>query len=169
MRTRRAILPDVETIYQIVTEYAHDGTLLPRTIPDLCENIRDFFVVENEDGIHGCGALHLYGPHLAEIRSIAVFPSSKGLGAGRLLVDALLAEADHQRVRSVCLFTRIPEFFRHMGFNVAQREDLPDKIYKDCLNCSKLHCCDEVAMVRGELPEFAILAQPSVGLVRIRQ
>ena len=47
-----------------------------------------------------------------------------------------------------------------MGFAMAQREDLPDKIHKDCCNCPRLHCCDEVAMVRGELPKFAILPEP---------
>jgi amino-acid N-acetyltransferase len=63
-------------------------------------------------------------------------------------------------VSCVCLFTRIPEFFAHLGFVEAKREELPDKIYKDCANCPKLHACDEVAMYRGELPHFAILPRP---------
>ncbi len=64
----------------------------------------------------GCGALHLYGTHLAEIRSIAVWPNYQGAGAGRLLVDALLEEAEQHHVDCVCLFTRIPAFFAHLGF-----------------------------------------------------
>ena len=102
----------------------------------------------------GCGALHLYGTHLAEIRSIAVWPRCKGTGAGRVLMDALLEEAEQHHVHCVCLFTRIPKFFAHMGFTEAKREELPDKIYKDCANCPKLHACDEVAMYRGELPQL---------------
>jgi len=161
MLARRAILPDAEAIHEIIVEFSGPGTLLPRTLAEICENIRDFVVVEDEEeGLLGCGALHLYGIHLAEIRSIAVWPRTQKRGAGRLLIEALLAEADHQRVTCVCLFTRIPEFFSHMGFTIAQREELPDKIYKDCMNCPKLHACDEVAMVRGEIPQFAILAQP---------
>jgi amino-acid N-acetyltransferase len=39
-----------------------------------------------------------------------------------------------------------------MGFSVARREELPDKIYKDCLHCPSLYACDEIAMVRGPLP-----------------
>jgi amino-acid N-acetyltransferase len=35
---------------------------------------------------------------------------------------------------------------------MARREDLPDKIYKDCHVCPRLRNCDEVAMVRGKLP-----------------
>lgn len=169
MFTRKAILPDAEAIHDIIREFSGPGTLLPRSIAEICENIRDFVVVEDEqDGIIGCGALHLYGVHLAEIRSIAIWPHTQKRGGGRLLIDALMAEADEHRVSCVCLFTRIPEFFAHMGFNVAQREELPDKIYKDCMNCPKLHACDEVAMYRGELPNFSILAQPKQTLVRLQ-
>jgi amino-acid N-acetyltransferase len=168
MRARRAILPDAEAISEIIREFAGPGTLLPRSLAEICENIRDFVVVEDEDGLLGCGALHLYGVHLAEIRSIAVWPRAQKLGAGRLLIEALLEEADHQQVTCVCLFTRIPEFFAHMGFTIAQREELPDKIYKDCMNCPKLHACDEVAMVRGEVPQFSILARPDKQLVKLR-
>jgi len=73
----------------------------------------------------------------------------------------LLREAEEQSVSCVCLFTRIPEFFAHFGFRVASRTALPDKIYKDCVNCPRLHACDEVAMVRGELPHMAILPVPA--------
>jgi amino-acid N-acetyltransferase len=132
--------------------YYSDGTLLPRHLPELCENIRDFVVAEHDGEIIGCGALHLYGLHLAEIRSIAVHPHAHGLGAGRLLVKALLKEAERQNVTCVCLFTRIPDFFSQVGFTVASREDLPDKIHKDCIHCPRFYACDEVAMVRGQIP-----------------
>jgi amino-acid N-acetyltransferase len=154
MHTRNAILPDAQQIHALINGYSHDGTLLPRSLHELYENVRDFTVVEDEGRIIGCGALHLYGPHLTEVRSIAVFPEYKGKGAGRLLIDALLKEAERQSVTCVCLFTRIPDFFGHFGFRTATREELPDKIYKDCINCPRLHACDEVAMVRGELPQF---------------
>src|SRR5216684_2395026 len=128
--TRNAVLPDVESIQSIIQPYADQGTLLPRTKAELCENIRDFVVAEQAGKIIGCGALHLYGPHLAEIRTIAVVPEAKGLGAGGQLVEALLTEGIRHSVTCVCLFTRIPDFFAHMGFTVATREELPDKIYK---------------------------------------
>jgi amino-acid N-acetyltransferase len=150
--TRNAILRDVEHIQAVIAPYAETGTLLPRSHAELCENVRDFIVAESDGVIVGCGALHLYGLHLAEIRSIAVNPEAKGLGAGRKLVEALLAEAERHHVTCVCLFTRIPNFFGHMGFTAARREELPDKIYKDCVHCPNLLCCDEVAMVRGTIP-----------------
>jgi len=159
MRTRRAKLQDAEHVHRIIHRFTGDGTLLPRSYAELCENIRDFVVVEDDAGvIVGCGALHLYGLHLTEIRSIAVEENARGRGAGRVLVQALLEEAHWHGVRCVCLFTRIPEFFAAFGFVVASKEDLPDKMYKDCQRCPRQLACDETAMYHGELPHFAILA-----------
>ena len=165
---REALLRDATQIHDLIASYSGDGTLLPRSLPEICENIRDFVVVAQAGRILGCGALHLYGPHLAEVRSIAVVPEAKGLGAGRMLVDALLEQANRQEVTCVCLFTRIPGFFARMGFTVAQREEIPDKLYKDCHRCPRLNHCDEVAMVRGELPQFAILQPPALQLVKLQ-
>jgi amino-acid N-acetyltransferase len=167
MHTRNAILPDARRIHGLISAYSGDGTLLPRTLAEICENIRDFVVLESGGLIIGCGALHLYGTHLAEIRSITVAPEAQGRGGGGRLVKALMAEAKKQKVGCICLFTRTPDFFAHLGFKTALREDLPDKIYKDCHVCPRFHACDEVAMVRGELPKFAILPQPPNWLVRL--
>ena len=171
MQARRALLPDAEAIRALIEEFTFDGTLLPRSLAEISENIRDFVVVESPSahgpGIIGCGALHLYGTHLAEIRSIAVCPSAQGLGAGKLLVNALFKEADLHRVACVCLFTRIPKFFEHMGFKIAEREKLPDKIYKDCMSCPRLLACDEIAMYRGELPQFSILELAHADLIKL--
>jgi amino-acid N-acetyltransferase len=168
MLSRRALLPDAEAIHALIAAYSGDGTLLPRSLAEICENIRDFVVVEEDGEIVGCGALHLYGTHLSEIRSITVSPKAQGKGAGRVLVEALMQEAEQHNVTCVCLFTRIPEFFARMGFAFARREELPDKMYKDCVNCPRLHACDEIAMVRGELPSFAILQQPESVLVKLQ-
>lgn len=158
MRTRNAVLPDAVKIEALIAEHVPDGTLLPRSIAEICENIRDFVVVEEKGAILGCGALHLYGPHLAEIRSITIGRAYKGKGGGRVLVEALLREAERHHVTCLCLFTRIPNFFGKLGFVVAERAQLPDKVYKDCQHCPRQDACDEIAMVRGELPKFAILA-----------
>jgi len=158
MFARKAILPDAAYLEQLIRTHVGDGTLLPRTLAEICENIRDFVVVEDEGEIIGCGALHLYGLHLAEIRSITVRKDCNGRGAGNVLMAGLLREAEHQHVSCVCLFTRIPDFFARFGFETAHRDDIPDKVYKDCQNCPRLNACDEVAMYRGQLPQFAILA-----------
>ena len=169
MRTRKAILPDAQQIHDLIAAYSGDGTLLPRTLAEICENVRDFVVLEDDARIIGCGALHLYGPHLAEIRSITVLPSRQRQGGGQRLVKALLARSQEAAgVSCICLFTRTPDFFAGLGFAMAQREELPDKIHKDCWVCPRFHHCDEVAMVRGELPKFAILPEPANWLVKLQ-
>ena len=167
MCTREAVLPDAEAIYRLISAYSIDGTFLPRTLAEICENVRDFVVLEQDCQIIGCGALHLYGPHLAEIRSITVDAGSQNSGGGRLLIDALLEEASKHDVNCICLFTRIPDFFARMGFTPVLREQIPDKMYKDCCNCPRLNSCDEVAMVRGELPKISILDLSSNAIVRL--
>ena len=120
MFARNATLPDAFAIEHLIRVHVGDGTLLSRSLAEICENIRDFVVIEDDGEVVGCGALHLYGMHLAEIRSITIGEKAKGKGAGRILIDALLAEAARQSVTCVCLFTRIPEFFGKMGFAVAE-------------------------------------------------
>jgi amino-acid N-acetyltransferase len=168
MHTREAFLPDAERIYELISSYSTDGTLLPRTLAEICENVRDFIVLEEAGHIIGCGALHLYGPHLAEVRSITVDMNYQKRGGGELLVQSLMSEARKHEVSCICLFTRTPEFFSKLGFGVAQREDLPDKINKDCCVCPRYHNCDEVAMVKGELPRFTILPEPANWLVKLQ-
>ncbi|HEV2618523.1 MAG TPA: GNAT family N-acetyltransferase [Acidobacteriaceae bacterium] len=155
---RQGRLQDAVNIFELVNSLSGDGTLLRRSYAEICENVRDFFIAESEAGVFlGCGALHLYGPHLAEVRSIVVKPEAKGQSAGGRLLVGLLEEAEKQGVASICLFTRIPDFFFHFGFRIADRTTLPDKIYKDCQACPRLYACDEVAMVRGPLPRTAVL------------
>lgn len=168
MRTREAILPDAPRIHELISAYSNDGTLLPRSLAEICENVRDFVVLEDRGRIIGCGALHLYGAHLAEIRSITVKPGRQGEGGGGSLVKALMQQGEKHCVSCICLFTRTPEFFSTLGFTVAQRDDLPDKIHKDCCVCPRFHSCDEVAMVRGEVPKFAIIPEPTAWLVKLQ-
>ena len=166
IRVHKARLQDARDIYDLVNSFSGDGTLLRRSYAEICENVRDFTVAiratpEGESEFLGCGALHLYGPHLDEVRSIVVKPEFRGLGAGDEILEALVAEAEEHKVMSVCLFTRIPDYFAHLGFRVADRTAMPDKIYKDCQTCPRLYACDEVAMVRGPLPKVAMLGPNS--------
>jgi amino-acid N-acetyltransferase len=171
MQVRKARLQDASLIFELVNSLSTDGTLLRRAFAEICENIRDFTVAESDAGnFLGCGALHLYGPHLAEVRSIVVRPEAKGQGAGGQLLQSLLDEAEDHGVGCVCLFTRIPDFFFQHGFRVVEdRAALPDKIYKDCQSCPRLYRCDEVAMARGQLPRVSILGtrQAAEQLVRL--
>jgi amino-acid N-acetyltransferase len=153
LRTRKAQLQDACAIHQLIDSFSHDGTLLPRSYAEICANIRTFTVVETHTHqFLGCAALHIYGAHLAEIRSIVVRPDIKGCGAGGQLVHELLRQANARDIQCVCLFTRIPAFFEHFQFEAADRQIFRDKVSKDCQHCGRRNACDETAMALGELP-----------------
>jgi amino-acid N-acetyltransferase len=168
LSVHKARLQDARNIFELVNAHSGDGTLLRRSYAEICENVRDFTVAYRDDPFTGeedflgCGALHLYGPHLAEVRSIVVREDRRGLGAGDAILEALIAEAEDHQVTSVCLFTRIPDYFEHLGFRIAERGAMPDKIYKDCQTCPRLYACDEVAMVRGPLPNVTVLGPSNI-------
>jgi amino-acid N-acetyltransferase len=154
MSTRSASLQDAHAIHQLIESFSHDGTLLRRSYEEICINISTFTVVETETHqFLGCAALHVYGQHLAEVRSIVVRPETKGHGAGGLLVQAILSQAEAEGIQCVCLFTRIPTFFEHFHFRIAERLTFHDKVLKDCIYCARRNACDEIAMAIGLLPE----------------
>ncbi len=98
MLVRKALLTDATNVYDLVNSLSGDGTLLKRPFAEICENIRDFTVAESDGGVFlGCGALHFYGPHLCEVRSIAVKPEAKSQGAGGRILTALIEEAELAR------------------------------------------------------------------------
>ncbi len=143
---RKALLSDVRPLVDLINRYASTGIMLPRTEAELSENIRDFTVAEAGGRLVGCGALHFYGPATAEVRSLAVAPEWKNHGVGRLLMEAIEAEATVNAVEALFAFTYVPGFFGKFDFVGVDRGTLPSKVWKDCLRCPKFECCDEIAM-----------------------
>jgi len=151
LTARKAVMRDIPAILALINGYAAQGIMLPRTEFEMSEAIRDFTVVERAGEFLGCGALHFYSPTVGEIRSLAA--REKAHGAGRRLVEALLAEARIYELDAVFAFTYVVEFFMKTGFHVVERGVLPLKAWKDCLRCPKFHACDETAMLRILRPE----------------
>lgn len=125
-----------------------DGAVLPRALPELYENVRDFYVYADARGIGGCVALHIDMVDLAEVRSLVVREDLRGKGVGRLLVNAVLEEARGLDIARVYALTRQPDFFARNGFYEVDRSELPWKVFKDCMRCRLYSECDEVAMIR---------------------
>ena len=122
--------------------------MLPRTEFEMAENIRDFMVAVDDNGLIGCGALHFYTPTSGEIRSLAVEPGLKTRGIGRSLVETLEAQARENDLHSLFAFTYVDGFFRKLGYEEVDRGELPLKAWKDCLRCPKFQACDEIAMLK---------------------
>lgn len=169
MTTRKATMKDIPAMLALINGYARDGIMLPRNEFELSEGVRDFTVLDDAGRLLGCAALHFYGPTIAEVRSLAVLPEMKGSGAGRMLMDAIDAEAREYDLDIVFAFTYVPGFFAKMGYREARREELPLKAWKDCLRCPKFQACDEIAVVRALKPGASLdrLGAPSPELVQI--
>jgi amino-acid N-acetyltransferase len=143
---RQARLSDVPEMLRLINDYAARAIMLPRTELELCESLRDFLVASDNGSVIGCGALHFYTQHMAELRSLAVAPDHARGGLGRRITSSLIEEARSLGVGVVFAFTYVPGFFEKMGFQVVDRGALPLKAWKDCLRCPKFHACDEIAM-----------------------
>ena len=148
LQVRKASMLDVGEMLALINAYASHGIMLPRTEFEMAENIRDFTVISRGGRLAGCGALHFYSLQTAEVRSLAVDESAKGLGIGTALVRALEEEARAFHLESLFAFTYVPDFFRKLRFREVERGELPLKAWKDCLRCPKFQCCDEIAMVK---------------------
>ncbi len=144
---RKARTTDVPAIQRLVSFYAQKGDLLPRTLQELYERVRDFHVFEHDGQIAGVCSLFVYGADLAEIRSLAVEAEFEGRGIGRAVTEACIAEAGALLIKRVFALTYKTAFFERLGFRVVNKIDLPEKIWKDCLKCSKFYHCDEVAVL----------------------
>ena len=145
---RKARLRDVNEISRIVNFYAVAQQMLPKTHLQLYENLRDFSIVQDEEGrILACGALHIYWENLAEIRAIAVSEGMSRKGIGTILAERLIEEAHELGIEEVFCFTYVPKFFNSLGFIQVEHSVLPLKVYNECFQCPKFNKCDEIAMV----------------------
>src|SRR5687768_9947923 len=81
---RRARVKDAGEIQRIINFFAARDEMLHRSLGEVFENIRDFYVAEDDGGkLVGCGALHVCWSHLAEIKSLAVDEERQGEGFGK--------------------------------------------------------------------------------------
>ncbi|MCG2713731.1 MAG: N-acetyltransferase [Candidatus Omnitrophica bacterium] len=145
---RKAKIKDIKQIQELIACFAKLDVMLPRSLNELYENIRDFWVYEDKGKISGCAALHISWDDLAEIKSLAVAKQSQGKGLGQDLVAACLAEAQVMGAKKIFVLTYKPEFFKKLGFKKIKHEALPHKIWAECINCCKFPNCQEIALLK---------------------
>lgn len=145
---RRATMKDVDQMLEIINQYAQKGLMLPRSKLSVCEHLQSFVVAHDGNGVIGVAGLHILWEDLAEIRSLAIAETAQGLGVGKQLVLHLVEQCQLLGINRVLALTYQKEFFERCGFHIVPKETLPQKVWKDCINCAKLPCCDEIAMIR---------------------
>lgn len=144
---RKARITDVEPIHALITYYADKGLMLPRPRTLLYESLREFTVAEDQDRVIGAGSLHITWKDLAEIRALAVAPEYAKKGIGRGLVCNFINEARDLAIPRLFALTYQDGFFAKCGFRIVEKDCLPQKVWKECVNCPKFPNCEEIAMI----------------------
>jgi amino-acid N-acetyltransferase len=94
----------------------------------VAQGLEDFIVAEAEGRIVGAAGLERHGAYRL-LRSVAVDPAWRGSGAGTVLVERLLDQADRAQVPAVYLLTTTAErYFPRFGFAPAAREEVVAEI-----------------------------------------
>jgi amino-acid N-acetyltransferase len=144
---RKAEIKDVKDIQKLLTFYASRGDMLSRSLAELYEAIRDFYIVEGDGRIIGTAALHIVWEDLAEVRSVAVADEAGRKGIGTQVVQACIDEGRTLGLKKVFCLTYKPDFFAKFGFRIVDKSELPHKVWGDCMKCVKFPDCDEIAMI----------------------
>ncbi len=146
---RKARIQDVKQIHALLMHCARKEFLLPRSFTQLYSHLRDFFILAERDSptIRGCCALSICWEDIAEIRSLAVDETVQKQGWGGKLVEACVSDAVTLGIFKVFTLTYRQHFFERLGFVEVEKEQLPQKVWADCINCPKFPECDETALI----------------------
>lgn len=168
MIVRAAHATDIPAMRALIDRYAVEDRMLERTTSFLGANLGDFLVAD-DNGFRGCGAVASLTSDLAELRSLAVAPEATGRGVGKAIVEACVRRARERGLRRVFALTLVPEFFIKCGFTLTSLGRLPEKSASECPVCPKRFACDEQAMLLhldGSSPEPLLPGEP-VGYTRL--
>ncbi len=147
MQVDRARIKDVLQMQELINYFADKGEMLARSLSEIYENIKDYFVIRQGERVLACAALHVKWSDLAEIKSLAVAENEQKQGFGDQLVVACLNEAKELGIPTVFCLTYKPAFFERLGFTQVDKMELPQKVWTECYRCPKFPNCDEVALI----------------------
>jgi amino-acid N-acetyltransferase len=148
LKIRKAKTSDLKQVHKLINDFAKKEVMLPRSLNELYETLRDLVICEDNGNICGVCALHIMWEDLAEIRSLAVDKKYQKIGIGKKLVTECLKEAKTLGIKRVFALTYHPEFFKKIGFIDIDKSSLPQKIWGDCLRCPRFPECDEHAVLK---------------------
>ena len=94
----KAKIHDATQIHKLINYFAGKGEMLPRSLSEIYENIRDYFVFRQGEEVIACAALHISWLDLAEIKSVAVTEDYQKQGIGNHLIE----QCDSQMIVGSC-------------------------------------------------------------------
>ena len=147
MKPEKARVSDAPQMHKLINSFADKGEMLARSLSEIYENIRDYFVIRQGERVIACVALHVSWSDLAEIKSLAVADDCQQQGIGAQLVEACLKETKELGIATIFCLTYKPAFFEKCGFLQVDKAELPRKVWGECYLCPKFPDCDEVALI----------------------
>lgn len=131
---RSARTSDVAAIAGLLEPYVSERILLGKERVDLFEQVQEFRVAEADSGqLVGCGALHVMWEDLAEVRSLAVSPDSRGTGVGAAVLGQLITDARELGVSRLFCLTFEVEFFEKFGFGPVTDELVDERVFAELI------------------------------------
>lgn len=129
-----------------LTDFLRANSLPTVGLEDWCENF--FIALDDEGSWVGVAGYEAYNQS-ALLRSLAVDKRSRGLGHGRALVEAVLADARKRCIHTVYLLTETAEpYFKRLGFDPVDR----DRIEQAVRNSEEFsECCGTAQAMRRRL------------------
>ncbi len=147
IEVRPASPDDITGMLELISVNVRAGHLLPRTIDEIRATLGDWVVALDAGYVVGIGSLLLMNPSLVEVRSLAVDERYRSAGIGAQIVRTLVEQAKRRQINTIFALTRAVPFFLRLGFTITNKDRFPEKVWRDCVKCPLVTCCDETAVV----------------------
>lgn len=126
---RRAVRSDAGSILELVSQYAAQGLMLPRTLEQIATRIDNYVVVTDAGGrVVACAALEEYSPSLAEVSSVAVAPAHHGKGLGSQVVLGVERLARARDIEELFALSLTDKFFLSLSYKPTTISRYPEKL-----------------------------------------
>lgn len=145
---RKATVGDVRIIQNLVNSHAEKWAMLSLSLHEIYDYLRDFSVFEINGEISGVCAISVRWEDLAEIRSLVVVKECRHRGIGRRLIQHCETEAKELGIKKIFVLTFNPDYFQKNLFSPIDKNELPHKIWADCVKCIHFPDCRETALAK---------------------
>jgi amino-acid N-acetyltransferase len=128
---RRAVRADAGQIHELVSPYAAEGLMLPRTLEQIASRIDNYVVAADAGGrVIACAALEEYSPSLAEVSSVAVAPKHHGKGLGSQVVLGVERLARARDIEELFALSLTDDFFLSLSYKPTTISRYPEKLVR---------------------------------------
>ena len=133
--------PTVRDVPELTALINRDVTILSRSQHYVFTNLRDFIIAEEGGDIVGCASLHVLWENIAEVRAVTVARGGRDNGLFRQMLYHLIEDGRELGVQQIVVLTRHTESFINIGFRKVERSEIPQVVWKECINCVHFPDC----------------------------